>query len=56
MIANDRGPFIYYESTFLGFLDRTPYLRKHVFSTENKHKLAFSDYEYFGGLMSRMHH
>ena len=37
------GPFIYYVITFLGFLDPPPPLRKHVFSTENNKKLAFSD-------------
>ena len=37
------GPFIYYVITFLGFLDPPPPLRKHVFSTENNQKLAFSD-------------
>ena len=35
--------FIYYVSTFLGFLDPPPPLRKHVFITENNQKLAFSD-------------
>ena len=39
----DRGPFIYYVITFLGFLDPPPPLRNHVFSTENNQKLAFSD-------------
>ena len=38
-----KGPFIYYVITFLGFLDPPPALRKHVFSTENNQKLAFSD-------------
>ena len=28
---------------FLGFFDPPPAQRKHVFSTENKQKLAFSD-------------
>ena len=31
-----KGPFIYYVSTLLGFLDPPPPLRKHVFCTENK--------------------
>ena len=40
----EKGPFIYYVlSTFLGFLDHPPTLRKHVFSAENKQKLPFSD-------------
>ena len=34
------GSFIYYVSTFLGFLAPPP-LRKHVFSIENKQQLAF---------------
>jgi hypothetical protein len=38
-----KGPFIYYVITFLGFLAPPPPLRKHVFSTENNQKLAFSD-------------
>ena len=38
-----KGPFIYYVSTFFGFFDPPPPLRKHVFSTKNKQKLAFSD-------------
>ena len=38
-----RGSFIYYVTTFLGFLDPPPPLRQHVFSTKNKQKLAFSD-------------
>ena len=38
-----QGPFIYYVITFLGFLDPPRPLRKHVFSTENNQKLAFSD-------------
>ena len=37
---NAKGPFIYYVSTFLDFLDLPPPLRKHVFSTENKQKFA----------------
>ena len=37
-----KGPFIYYVSTFLGFFD-PPLLLKHVFRTENKPKLQFSD-------------
>ena len=28
------GPFIYYVITFLGFLDPSPPLRQHVFSTK----------------------
>ena len=36
------GPFIYYVSTFFGILDPPP-LFKHVFITESKQKLAFSD-------------
>ena len=36
----NKGPFIYYVITFLGFW--TP-LRNHVFSTENNQKLTFSD-------------
>ena len=36
-----KGPFIYYVSTFLWFFDPPPSLRKHVFINENKHKLAF---------------
>ena len=36
-------PFIYYVSIFSGFLDPPPHVRKHVFSTENKQKLPFSD-------------
>ena len=40
----DLGPFIYYVSTFLGFLDPLPtYVLKHVFRTKSKQKLAFSD-------------
>ena len=38
-----KGPFIYQVITFLGFLDPSPPLRNHVFSTENNQKLAFSD-------------
>ena len=38
-----KGPFIYYVITFLGFLEPPPPLRQHVFSTNNKQKLAFSD-------------
>ena len=38
------GPFIYYVGTFLGFLDPLPPpLREHVFSTENKQKMQFSN-------------
>ena len=37
------GPFIYYVVTFLGFLDPPSPLRKHISSTENNQKLAFSD-------------
>ena len=40
---SDKGPFIYYVITFLGFLDPPPPLRNHVCSTENNQKLAFSD-------------
>ena len=47
---NTRGPFIYYVITFLGFLDPPPPLRKHVFSTENNQKLAFSDLPPYKGL------
>jgi hypothetical protein len=39
----NKGPFIYYVITCLGFLDPPPPLRQHVFSTKNKQKLAFSD-------------
>ena len=38
-----RGLFIYYVSTLLGFLDPPSPLRKHVFMTEYKQKLAISD-------------
>ena len=37
------GPFIYYVSTFLGFLNTPSPLHKHVFSAKNKQKLTFSD-------------
>ena len=40
---NQRGPFIYYVITFLGFLNPPPPLRQHVFSTKDQQKLAFSD-------------
>ena len=37
------GPFIYFVSTFLDFLVPTPTLRKHVFSSENKQRMPFSN-------------
>ena len=41
-LARDHS-YTYYVSTFLGFLDPPPPLRKHIFNTKNKQKLAFSD-------------
>ena len=40
MIEMNKGPFIYYVITFLGFLDPPPPLRQHVFRAKNKQKLA----------------
>ena len=42
-VLYQKGPFIYYVITILGFLDPPPPLRNHVFSTENNQNLAFSD-------------
>ena len=39
-VVTDKVPFIYYVSTFWGFLDPDPPLRKQVFSTENKQKIV----------------
>ena len=46
----NKGPFIYYVITFLGFLDPPPPLRNHVFSTENNQKLTQSFTEEKKGL------
>ena len=41
---NQKVPFIYYLSTFLVFLDPLPpHVGRHVFSTENKQNLSFSN-------------
>ena len=40
--SRGKAPFVYYVSTFLGFLAPL-HPCKHVFSSENKKKLSFSD-------------
>ena len=40
-VVTDKVPFIYYVSTFWGFLDpHPPYVLKQIFSTENKQLIA----------------